>query len=138
MKKTMMFLGLLLPFAVMAKDLPSQDNFMIKLNKVVEGQCDKALLGTQLNMSYDYDFKRNMGMAKLDGVNETRLDIPLYPLGVSSEYDFMSDMAPKAVKINGKDEVLYRIIFGLQYSGKKSAAVMFGEDGNCILASNNY
>lgn len=138
MKKVILFFSLFFATYVFANQLPEKDRFILSLNKVYQGQCQPALKGVPVKMSYDFDFNKNIGYAKLEKIAGTSLDIELHPLGVASGYVFMSDISPTSVMVNGKQEVLYRIFFDLSKSGEKAAAIMFGDDGDCILSTSNY
>lgn len=136
MKKCMCLILCLLSFGVLA--LPSQDSFDMTLSNVYQGQCDEGLIGAPLEITYNFDFEKNIGLAHLTIVGETPVNIDLFPLGVASRYMFMSDIKPTPVEVNGESTYLYRIIFDLSKEGDAAAMIMFGKEGNCILSTDNY
>ncbi len=138
MKKILGFVvSILFPFLINAAPaLPpfAQINFTLK--QIEEGDSCPALLQNALvTMSYEYDFNKNMGLAFLKQLQSTRWTEVLHPLGLSSVYGFMSNMAPKTIHLNGGDVVVYRIIFNIEFNGDSQVKLMLGEDGNCIMSS---
>ena len=119
-----------------APALPSMATINFTLNHVEKSDSCPALLNNSpVKISYEYDFKRNMGLAFLKQLQATQWTEVLHPLGISSVYGFMSDMAPKMIHLNGGDVVVYRIIFNLQFNGDSQVSLMIGDDGNCIMSS---
>lgn len=110
----------------------------MSLSDVYQGECDKALIDAPLEVIYDFDFEKKIGLAKLTIVGETPVNIDLFPLGVASRYLFMSDIKPTPVHVNGEETFLYRVIFDLSETGEAAAMVMFGQEGNCVLSTANY
>lgn len=116
--------------------LPGTATINFVLSKVEEGSCPAILKNAPVRIDYDYDFKRNMGLAYLKQLQMTKWTEVLHPLGISGVYAFMSDMAPKVIHLNGGDVVVYRIIFNLELNGDSQATMMIGEQGDCIMTSN--
>lgn len=118
--------------------LPPHERFNVRLSTVKKGTQCTYLKGLKLDLSYRYDFEKNMGAAWLHEIGDTPMSVVLHPLGLSSMYAFMSDMSPVSVKIGARHIMVYRIIFDLYKDGSKAAAVMFGQKGDCILATANF
>jgi hypothetical protein len=98
--------------------------------------CPALLQNAHIEIAYDYDFKRNMGLAYLKQLQTTRWTEILHPLGLANIYGFMSDMAPKSIQLSGGDVVVYRVIFNLLLNGDSQVRLMLGRDGTCIMSSN--
>jgi hypothetical protein len=79
-----------------------------------------------------------MGSALLISVNGSDVNTVLNPMGLSNYYGFMSDMSPTRFVINGQEVVIYRVILHLYNDGRRSAAIMFNQDGSCIEVTSNW
>lgn len=89
--------------------------------------------------SYSWDFKTNTGLAHLVSIDNCELNITLHPLGIEGYLDFMSDMPPTPVVINGQRVVLNRIILNIELtSNKRSGGIMFNENGDVIQTTDNF
>jgi hypothetical protein len=122
----------------MSNQIPSHDTFTVVLNQVVGGGSP-VLKDAKCTYSYIWNFKKNMGLAHLQAINGTPVDITLHPLGIKGILGFMSDIPPTPVMIDGKQVVLYRVILDIYLSdGVKAAAIMFNEDGSCIETTNTW
>ena len=89
-----------------------------------------------------WDFSTNEGLAELVSVNGTPVNIPLHPMGISGQLDFMSDMKPTSYTIQGKTVVIFRVILDFKQgllppAGSVFAGIMFNEDGSCIETTQN-
>ena len=92
--------------------LPSHTTINFVLSHIEQGQsCPSLLQNANVEIAYDYDFKRNMGLPFLKQLQTTRWTEVLHPLGLANIYGFMSDMAPKTIQLSGGEVVIYRIIF---------------------------
>ncbi len=122
---------------VFAANLPNQATIHFTIDSVMEGEtCPLWLINTPLEIDYEYDFSKNWGWAHALKIQTTSLNQPLYPLGLSSRYAFMSDMAPLTVPVEAKELVLYRIVFNLYHNGNSQALLMLGQEGECIMSTN--
>ncbi|RUR10256.1 hypothetical protein [Legionella sp. km772] len=120
-----------------ASVLPSIATINFTLNNIEQGSSCPSLLNNSLvKIYYEYDFKRNMGLAFVKQLQATKWTEVLHPLGISSVYGFMSDMAPKIIPVQGGDVVVYRVIFNLEFNGDSQVRLMLGEQGDCIMSSN--
>jgi hypothetical protein len=97
--------------------------------------CPDLLNNAPVTIKYEYNFDSNMGLAYIKQLQETRWTEALYPLGLSDTYSFMSHMAPKTIRLNGGEVVVYRVIFNLRFNGDSQAMLMIGLDGDCIMAT---
>jgi hypothetical protein len=123
-------------FAIAAPLLPKQATLNFVLNHTERGDsCPYLVQNARVVINYDYDFERNMGLAFLKQLQDTDWTEVLHPLGLSSMYGFMSDMAPKTIHLNGGDVIVYRIIFNLRFNGDSELMLMIGEHGDCVLGS---
>ncbi len=112
---------------------------------------DKELKGTSelknpvCHFHYNWDTDTNMGLATLQTINGTPVNITLHPLGIEGQLDFMSDMEPTVYSVAASEAmpnvmvkvVIYRVILDVD-GAKKTAAIMFGEDGGTILTSDGF
>ncbi len=121
-----------------ASPVPSEATFTLTLSRLIQG-AEPVIANAHCVFSYHWDFSTNMGEAKLVSINNCEQDIVLHPLGISGALDFMSDMEPQHVVINGQRVVLYRVILDIDLeSGERSAAIMFNEDGSVIQGTENF
>jgi len=118
-------------------------SFDLTLNEQVRGE--QVLDAPICHFHYDWDEKKNMGIANLQTINGSPVNITLHPLGIAGELDFMSDMEPTTFHIatvDGKpnvtkEVVIYRVILDIR-GDNRSAAIMFNEDGSSIQASKGF
>ena len=116
--------------------LPEHADINFTLENVDQDiQCPAFLKGSKMKLHYDYEFDKSWGWAHLLQLGSTSIDEPLYPLGMSSVYGFMSNMAPKTITVDGNEVVLYRIIFNLQKNGDAKVSIMIGSEGDCFMST---
>ena len=137
MKKILMFVFMFLYAGLIqtASALPSIATINYTLTQAEGDSCPAVLNNSLVTVSYEYDFQRNMGLAFLKQLQTTHWTEVLHPLGLSSVYGFMSDMAPRVVQLIGGEVVVYRIIFNLKFNGDSQVRLMIGEQGDCIMSS---
>lgn len=135
MKSTVFALLAACAVSLPAQALPTHDVRTVVLSDVIDGSCDPALKGVQMTVSYDFNFETNVGQAYLKQVGDATTNVDLYPIGVSSKYSFISDSYPFKLTVNGKQQTVYRTLFTLEKNGEVGGFMMFGEDGECTLAS---
>ncbi len=125
--------------------VPSQKTFTVVLNHQLKGTS--VLENPVCEMSYIWDFNKNMGIAHLNAINGTPVNITLHPLGIKGYLDFMSDIPPTKYNVNAEpgfsialiEVTIYRVILDIDLStGAISAAIMFNEDGSSIQATANF
>ena len=128
-------------------EVPEQASFDLTLDKIAGGEgSEKPVLKNPVcKYSYRWDFKTNMGLAHLNSINGTLVDITLHPLGIAGELDFMSDMKPTKYEVNATNDqsialvsvTISRVILDIKLStGERSGAIMFNtKDGYVIQAS---
>ncbi|MFD0862949.1 hypothetical protein ACFQ1M_12105 [Sungkyunkwania multivorans] len=126
-------------------NVPSKATFSVALTKQFKGTA--VLENPVCEFSYIWNFEKNMGIATLNSINGTPLDITLHPLGIKGYLDFMSDMPPTKYEISAepgssialKEVTIYRVILDIDLeTGARSAAIMFNEDGSSIQTSGNF
>jgi hypothetical protein len=119
--------------------LPAEGSFNVTLDQIVRDTgCQSIVKGLDCDFSYRYNFMRNIGLAYLQSIGGTKVDIVLYPIGLSGMYAFMSDMTPTTVTIGVQAVVLYRVLMNLYNDGSHSAAIMFNNNGSCIAGTSNW
>lgn len=119
--------------------VPSHDSFSLTLNKVISGKgC--YITTAECHYAYHWDFEKNMGMANLLSINGVAVNIALYPLGIAGYLDFMSDLAePVHVNVDGHVISIFRAILDINLSSDdRSAALMLGMEGSCIISTDNF
>lgn len=118
--------------------VPSQATFSVILSKLFKG--DKPIIANaKCEFSYTWDFQKNMGLAQLVSIDGCIQNITLHPLGIQGYLDFMSDIPPTSVVINGQIVVLNRIILDINLAtNERSAGIMFNSDGSCIQTTENF
>ncbi|MCG2610447.1 hypothetical protein LZZ90_02860 [Flavobacterium sp. SM15] len=123
---------------VVAGEVPSQATFSLVLSHLYKG--DKPVIANaNCVFSYSWNFDTNMGLAQLVSIDNCDVNITLHPLGIQGYLDFMSDMAPTSVVINGQRVVLNRIILNIQLAtNKRSGGIMFNENGDIIQTTDNF
>ncbi|MGV7108084.1 hypothetical protein [Flavobacterium sp. U410] len=115
----------------------SKAKFDLVLNKPIKGT--PVLENPNCSFSYNWDFDKNMGLARLESIENTGLNLTLHPLGIAGILAFMSDMSPLTVTIDGKEVVIFRVILDIDLvSGIKKAAIMFNQDGSTIQTTDNW
>jgi len=127
------------------KPIPPSGDISVVLSKQLAGK--PVLQLPVCKFHYMWDFARNKGMAYLDTINGTRVDIALHPIGISGQLDFMSDMPPTRYSVNAEpgnsialiEVIIYRVILDIDTkTGAHTAAIMFNEDGSSIQATANF
>lgn len=122
--------------------LPPHDSFELTLSEQIEGEA--VLENPKCHFSYHWDFEKNVGLAVLESIDQTNVNITLHPLGIEGQLDFMSDMpsteydiqvsSDKAVSVR-----INRVILDInEVTGEKAAAIMFNADGSSIQASPGF
>ncbi|AWM12793.1 hypothetical protein DI487_02175 [Flavobacterium sediminis] len=121
----------------MENKIPSKVKFNLTLDQTIKGT--PVLTNPDCSFSYDWDFSKNMGLALLESIENTELNLTLHPLGIAGVLAFMSDISPLSVTIDGKDVVIFRVILDIDLvSGTKKAAIMFNQDGSTIQTTDNW
>ncbi|MEW2913065.1 hypothetical protein [Leisingera sp. JC11] len=90
-----------------------------------------GVAGSPLKVSYSIDPSTMIESATADFMGES---VPLYPLGISGTYSFMSDGVPQSLK----DKHVNRIIFKLDVDfSHPEGDVMFtpGGEYNCVISN---
>lgn len=139
MKKTIKLIiaGLFASSVNAAPILPNKATINFTLNHIEQDDsCPALLQNAALVVNYEYNFERNIGLAYIKQLQLARWTEVLHPLGLSNIYGFMSDMAPKTIRLVGGDVVIYRVIFNLQFNGDSKATLMIGANGECIMSTN--
>lgn len=117
--------------------IPSEGSFNIVLTKTISGNT--VLKDPTCTFSYTWNFETNEGQAFLDQIDNTELDITLYPEGLAGTLAFMSNMEPTSYQINGQNVYIYRVIFMIDpNTGEHKAGIMFNQDGSTIETSANW
>lgn len=120
-----------------SQKVPAEASFELVLSKTLRGE--PVLPNAKCEFNYHWDFEKNMGIAMLRGINDAPVNITLHPLGIEGQLDFMSDIEPTPVNIDGKVVIIYRVILDINMdSGEREAAIMFGEDGETIETTENF
>lgn len=122
--------------------LPSDFSLEAVLSKLYKGSV-AVLPDAVCQFKGHWDFSTNEGMAELVSVDGTPVNIPLHPMGISGQLDFMSDMKPTPYTIQGKTVTIFRVILDLKPgllppASSAFAAIMFNEDGSCIETTQNF
>ncbi|MCR9173237.1 MAG: hypothetical protein NXI10_12120 [bacterium] len=126
------------------KTMPTEHHsFDLVLSNQVRGE--QVLENPSCHFTYDWNKDENMGIAMLQSINETPVNIVLHPLGIKGQLDFMSDMEPKHVAVNatnGNSDVMVniiinRVILDVVKDGNE-AAIMFNEDGGSIQSTPGF
>lgn len=118
-------------------------SFDLTLDRVIKG--NSGLKDPVCHFHVDWNSETNMGIAMLQTINSTPINIVLHPLGIKGQTDFMSDMEPTAYYVNVTDGpepeivtiIIYRVILDMD-GDKRSAAIMLGGDGETIIASDGF
>lgn len=118
----------------------------LTLDQVVKGE--RVLENPSCHFTYDWDKETNTGIGQLHTINGSPVNIVLHPLGIKGELDFMSDLTePTHYIVNASndesialiDVTINRVILDADADGGKgAAAIMFGQHGENILASNGF
>lgn len=126
-------------------NIPSQKTFNVVLSQQIKG--NPVLENPVCKMSYIWDFEKNMGLAHLESINGSPVNITLHPTGIEGCLDFMSDIPPTKYSVSAEpgfsialvDVTIYRVILDIEKAtGKISAAIMFNNDGSSIQATSNF
>jgi len=112
----------------------ASETFTLTLNKQLKPGPITTLT---CKFSYIRDFPRNIGHATLVNVNNGSDDVNLWmsPFGVKDQLDFMNSEHNRVTLPSGETTVLYRVILDLVPGKERAAAVMLGENGDDILAT---
>lgn len=111
--------------------VPAEAEFELILSETLEGTT--VLSDAKCVFNYHWDFKENRGIAHLLDLDGNSVNIVLHPLGIKGILAFMSDIPPTKYVINGKNAVIYRVILDISLeTGERSAAIMFGDEGENI------
>lgn len=120
-------------------------HFDLVLSEVIRGE--EVLKNPKCEFSYHWDFEKNMGLALLQSINGSTVNITLHPLGIHDQLDFMSDMQPSKYLVNASDDdsialievVINRVILDMDAKGENpKAAIMFGIEGETIQTSPGF
>lgn len=120
-------------------------HFDLTLSEVIRGE--QVLENPSCEFSYHWDFETGMGLALLQSINGTPVNITLHPLGIHNQLDFMSDMQPTKYLVNATNDdtialievVIYRVILDMDAQGENpKAAIMFNIDGSTIQTSPGF
>ncbi|MGX7666799.1 hypothetical protein [Flavobacterium pedocola] len=121
-----------------AQTVPSQATFSLVLSHLYKG-VKPVIANANCVFSYSWNFEKNMGLAQLVSIDNCELNITLHPMGIQGYLDFMSDMPPTSVVINGQRVVLNRIILNVELAtNKRSGGIMFNENGDTIQTTDNF
>lgn len=118
--------------------IPAEDTFELKLTKTISTELQATNYKFNCKLHYQWNFSTNMGLGHLLTIGGTQVNFELHPLGIEGALDFMSDIIPPTpVTIDGQTVIIYRVILNcwLDGTGTKACAVMFGEKGSHIEAS---
>jgi len=118
-------------------------SFDLTLNKQISGE--PVLENPVCHFHYDWNKEKNMGIAMLQSINGTPVNIVLHPLGIEGQLDFMSDIEPTHFTVNASnddsialvDVIINRVILDVVKSGNE-AAIMFNQDGSSIEATDGF
>lgn len=120
--------------------------FSLTLDEVLKGTA--VLENPSCEFSYHWDFEKNTGLALLNSINGTHVNITLHPLGITGQLDFMSDMDPTVYVVKASDNpdiigtinvTINRVILDMDSKGENpKAAIMFGTDGDTLQASSGF
>jgi hypothetical protein len=114
----------------------ASETFTLTLNRQVRPGPISSLT---CKFSYIWDFPRNMGHATLVSVDDgSDINLWMFPLGINNQLDFMNSDHNTVILPSGKTIVLYRVILDLVPGRERAAAIMIGETGDEILATQSW
>ena len=128
----------------MDTSIPAEDTFELKLTKTIPTELQATNLQAtnykfNCKFRYKWNFSTNMGLAYLLTIGGTQVDFELHPMGIAGALDFMSDIPPTPVTIDGQEVIIYRVILDCSSDGtNRACAIMFGEKGSHIEASESF
>lgn len=119
------------------------ESFDLTLDKTIRGVSN--LENPVCLFHYDWDKESNTGIAMLQTINGTAVNIVLHPIGIEGQLDFMSDMEPTTYAVNASnddsialiDVVIDRVILDVD-GAQRSAAIMLGYMKDTIIASTGF
>ncbi|KAF3187670.1 hypothetical protein TWF106_006783 [Orbilia oligospora] len=123
---------------------PSTQTFHLTLTKALEGNLP-PFLPLDIQFAYDWNFAQNTGHATVlsIGSNNT-VNQDMFPMGISKRLAFMArdkfDVAIDGPDGNKEEIFAYRVILNMdkETTETKTAAVMLGEEGDVIIATENW
>lgn len=119
----------------MTSDIPNQASFQEVLSQLLKG-ASPVLPNALCEFRYQWNFSTNEGLARLVSIDGCPTHIALPPTGIAGKLAFMSDIPPTPFVVGGQTVFLNRVILDIDLdSGRRSAAVIFNQDGSCIEAS---
>lgn len=119
--------------------------FSLILSEVFRGK--EVLENPSCEFSYHWDFETNMGLALLQSINGSQVNITLHPLGIHGQLDFMSDITSTKFLVNASNDdsiamievTIDRVILDMDAKGENpKAAIMFGIEGETIQTSPGF
>lgn len=111
----------------------AHESFTLTLDKIIHPPSDTTQPSTlpsslECEFSYVWNFPRKTGSGYLLKVGSVEMEIPLAPMGIKDEIDFMST-EPSTVRLkDGSEVVLERVVLDLK-DGERMAAVVLVATG---------
>ncbi|KAK6505827.1 hypothetical protein TWF481_007718 [Arthrobotrys musiformis] len=123
---------------------PSTQTFNLTLTKALEGNLP-PYLPLNVQFSYDWNFATNTGHATVlsIGSNNT-VNQSMFPMGISKRLAFMAqnrfDVTIDGPDGNKEEIFAYRVLLNMdkETTETKTAAIMLGEEGDVIVATENW
>ncbi|KAF3935003.1 hypothetical protein ABW20_dc0101646 [Dactylellina cionopaga] len=121
---------------------PSTSTFSLTLTKAIEGAAP-AFLPLDVQFAYNWNFKKNTGFATVlsIGSNHT-VNQTMFPMGISGKLAFMARerFSVTIAGQNGTEDIFaYRVLLNMdKTAGNKEAAFMVGQEGDVIIATENW
>ncbi|KAF3940050.1 hypothetical protein ABW19_dt0208657 [Dactylella cylindrospora] len=118
---------------------PSSDIFNLTLSKTIEG-ATPSYLPLNVQFAYDWDFDRNMGSATVVSISNNQTDKFMFTMGISGKLAFMAREQFNVTIESGEEIFAYRVLLNMdkETAQHKSAAMMIGQDGDIIVATENW
>lgn len=118
----------------------ASETFTLHLDKLIK-YSGQGPISVDLKFHYYWDFVRNMGLAQLlagDGDINPPFPIEMNPAGIEHTLSFMGANWTQPAKFGDFEETVYRVwlIINLK-TGKRSASIMLGKEGDLIIATEN-
>lgn len=118
-------------------------SFDLTLDKEIRGVSE--LKNPVCLFHYDWDASTNTGIAMLQSINGTPVNITLHPIGLKNELDFMSDMEPTHYSVSASNDhaialidiIIDRVILDVD-GAQRSAALMLGQMKDTIIGSEGF
>lgn len=118
-------------------------SFDLTLDKEIRGESN--LKNPVCLFHYDWDASANTGIAMLQTINGTPVNIALHPIGIEGQLDFMSDIEPTHFSVNASNDdsialidiIVDRVILDVD-GAQRSAALILGEMKDTIIASQGF